>query len=112
MILSLLKDKAIGIIALLVLAIVLLYLYNSLETTKTKLETKEKEYQFLEEKALLAIDELNKALLLQIDISKEQNINKTKKIEVVKQSEETKYQAIQRGEIKQDENSDFIVVDF
>ncbi|OCL99510.1 hypothetical protein AAX29_00551 [Aliarcobacter thereius] len=109
-ILSLLKGKSIFFIGLGI--IVLTYMYFTLELTKNKLEVKEKEYKSLEDSALIAIDELNKSLLLQMEVSIEENINKNLKIELIKQNEKVKQESIKRGEIEQDENSDFIVVNF
>ncbi|WP_026804677.1 hypothetical protein [Aliarcobacter lanthieri] len=89
-----------------------LYLNFRLESTKTKLENKEKEYKELEDATTVAIEEMNKAMLLQTDISKEKTINQNEKIEMIKHSEKVKQEVIRRGDIKQDEKDNFIITNF
>ncbi|WP_418180736.1 hypothetical protein ACNSOL_01315 [Aliarcobacter lanthieri] len=89
-----------------------LYLNFKLENTKAKLENKEKEYKELEDATNVAIEEINKAMLLQTDISKEKAINQNEKITVIKASEKVKQEVIKRGDKKQNENKKYITVSF
>ncbi len=85
---------------------------KEIELKETK-EDHEKEMAKKDEEFLKAKETYEKNLAIQIEITKQQQITKSEKQEVIKFSNKVKEELQKRGEIKQDEKKDdFITVEF
>ena len=89
-----------------------LYLNYRFNSTKTQLAQKEKDYEELNIATALAIVEMNKALALEKDISKEKAINQNQKIVVLKHSQKVEQGIIKRGGVNKNEKRNPIIVNF
>ncbi|MGJ0341670.1 hypothetical protein NG769_04335 [Aliarcobacter cryaerophilus] len=103
---------AIFITAFAILGAYTFYLNYKFNSTKTQLAQKEKDYEELNIATALAIVEMNKALALEKDISKEKAINQNQKIEVLKHSQKVEQEIIKRGGVNKNEKRNPIIVNF
>ena len=96
----------------LALAIVLAYLMFQNQSLKTDL--KESNSNLVEQKEIneLTIEGYEKTLAIEREISNQKAITQEQKLEVVKITNKVKEAVIKRGEIKQDEKSNFTIVTF
>lgn len=88
------------------------FISSSLDSTKEKLNKKEKDYKELEISFNIAVQEYEK----QLDFEKNKAIFETttlkEKENVVRAASKVKEEIIKRGEVKDEKNSDFIVTKF
>ena len=107
----------VGIIGILLGAIVLLGVDNyftsaSLDRTKEKLTTAKAELEQKDRDIENIIEGYNATLELERAITKQRTITLEQKQEVIKTTSKVKEAVIKRGEIKQDEKSNFTIVTF
>lgn len=106
-----------GVIGVLLGAIVLLGVDNyftssSLDNTKEKLTIKELEVEQKDAAIEKIIEGYNATLEIERAMAKESAITQEQKQEVIKTTSKVKEAVIKRGEIKQDEKSNFTIVTF
>ena len=79
-----------------------------------KTDLKESNSSLVEQKEIndLTIKEYEKTLAIEREISNEKAITQEQKIEVIKTTSKVKEAVIKRGEIKQDEKSNFTIVTY
>ena len=107
----------VGIIGILLGAIILLGVDNyftssSLDDTKEKLTIKELEVEQKDKAIESIIEGYNATLEIERAMATEKAITMEQKQEVIKTTSKVKEAVIKRGEIKQDEKSNFTIVNF
>ena len=96
------------------LAFILFLAYVMFQNQSLKTDLKESNSSLVEQKEIndLTIKGYEKTLAIEREISNEKAITQEQKIEVIKTTSKVKEAVIKRGEIKQDEKSNFTIVTF
>ncbi len=96
------------------LAFILFLAYLIFQNQSLKTDLKESNSNLVEQKEIneLTIEGYEKTLAIEREISNQKAITQEQKLEVVKITNKVKEAVIKRGEIKQDEKSNFTIVTF